>query len=121
MGVALIAVDGYKVAMPDGLETPAMLLFRDVMDHNLRSACELVGGGQNLMVHVKTHKSADVTRRQIAHGIDGFKCATLKELEMVLEAGALKAILAYPQCQESTLRPGCAPSTGMDSRHRQLF
>jgi D-threonine aldolase len=104
---ASISCGSYRVARPGDLETPAMLLFRDAMDHNLRSACELVGGGQNLMVHVKTHKSADVTRRQIAFGIDGFKCATLKELEMVLDAGALKAILAYPQCQESKIERLC--------------
>lgn len=90
----------YCVADPDALETPAMLLFQDVMKHNIRSVCELVDGAQNLFVHVKTHKSEAVARRQVEFGIDKFKCATLNELEMVLRAGASKAILAYPQCQE---------------------
>lgn len=103
----MIASEGYKVARPDELETPAMLLFQDALNHNIRSACELAGGGHNLMAHVKTHKSADVARRQITLGIGGFKCATLKELEMVLEAGALKAILAYPQCQKSKVERLC--------------
>lgn len=99
--------DNYCVADPDALETPAMLLFRDVMDHNIQSVCELVGGGENLIAHVKTHKSEDVARRQVERGIAGFKCATLKELEMVLNAGASKAILAYPQCQEIKIERLC--------------
>jgi len=97
----------YRISDPDALETPAMLLFQDIMDHNIRSACELVGGGQNLIAHVKTHKSIDVARRQVQAGIHGFKCATLKELEMVLQAGAQKAILSYPQVQERKVERLC--------------
>jgi D-threonine aldolase len=96
----MVTCQDYCVAEPDALETPALLVFQDLMDHNIRSACDMVGGGQNLMAHVKTHKSEAVACKQIAFGIDGFKCATLKELEMVLQAGADKAILAYPQAQE---------------------
>ena len=95
-----LAYENYCVADPESLETPAMLLFQELMEHNIRSVCEMVGGGQNLVVHVKTHKCEAVARRQLEHGIDGFKCATLKELEMVLQAGACNAILAYPQVQK---------------------
>ena len=103
----MIAYQGYRVADPDALETPAMLLYQDMVDHNIRSVCEMVGGGQNLMVHVKTHKSEAVARRQLELGIDGFKCATLKELAMVLQAGARKAILSYPQGQERKIERLC--------------
>ncbi len=103
----MIAWEDYCVAEPDALETPAMLLFRDLMDHNIRSACEMVGGGQNLIAHVKTHKAEAVACRQIELGISGFKCATLKELEMVLQAGASKAILAFPQTQERKVDRFC--------------
>ena len=96
----MIIEEGYRVTDPDSIETPAMLVFRDLMEHNIASVCEVAGGGENLFCHVKTHKSEAVARRQIAHGIRGFKCATLKELEMVLQAGAQNAILAYPQVQE---------------------
>jgi len=103
----VISWQDYNVTDPDALETPAMLLFQDMMDHNIRSVCEMVGGGENLIAHVKTHKSEAVARRQLAGGIHGFKCATLKELEMVLQAGAPKAILAYPQGQESKVERLC--------------
>jgi D-serine deaminase-like pyridoxal phosphate-dependent protein len=103
----MITYENYCVADPDALETPAMLLFQDVMDHNIRSVCELVGGGRNQIAHVKTHKSEAVARRQIELGIHGFKCATLKELEMVLRAGACKAVLSYPQGQEIKIERLC--------------
>ena len=103
----MIEHDVYRLQDPDGLETPAMLLFHEVMEHNIRSVCELAGGAENLMVHVKTHKSEAVTRREIEHGITGFKCATLAELEMVLRAGTKKAILAYPQVQSRKLTRFC--------------
>ena len=103
----MITWQDYCVADPDALETPAMLLFQSLMDHNIRSVCELVGGGENLIAHVKTHKSEAVARRQVEMGIDGFKCATLKELEMVLRAGARKAILSYPQVQQRKIERLC--------------
>ena len=103
----LINYKDYRVAEPDALETPAMLVFQDLVDHNIRSVCELVGGGENLIAHVKTHKSEAIARKQVEQGIEGFKCATLKELEMVLDAGASKAILSYPQCQEMKIERFC--------------
>jgi D-serine deaminase-like pyridoxal phosphate-dependent protein len=103
----MITYENYTVADPDALETPAMLLFQDMMDDNIRSVCKLVGGGQNLIAHVKTHKSEAVARRQVELGIHGFKCATLKELEMVLQAGTRKAILSYPQGQEIKIERLC--------------
>jgi D-serine deaminase-like pyridoxal phosphate-dependent protein len=96
----MITSDSYRIANPESLETPAMLQFQDVMEHNISSVCDLVGGGENLIAHVKTHKSEAVARKELEHGVAGFKCATLKELEMVLQAGAQKAILAYPQVQQ---------------------
>ncbi len=103
----MISQRDYRVADPDDLETPAMLLFRDALEHNIESVCELVGGGENLVAHVKTHKSEDVARREVEHGITAFKCATLKELEMVLRAGASRAILAYPLVQRRKIERLC--------------
>jgi len=103
----MITCQGYSVADPEAFETPAMLLFQDIMDHNIRSVCEMVGGGQNLMAHAKTHKSEMVARKQLEAGIDGFKCATLSELAMVLQAGARKAVLSHPQCQERKVERLC--------------
>ena len=61
----MITSQDYSIVDPDSLETPAMLLFQDMMDHNIRSVCEVVGGGHNLITHVKTHKSEAVVRKQV--------------------------------------------------------
>lgn len=95
----MIHLGDYLIAEPETLPTPAMLLFEDLVDHNIRGACELAQGGENLFTHVKTHKSEAMVRKQIAMGIDSFKCSTLNELEMTLLAGARRAILAFPQTQ----------------------
>lgn len=106
-GVTMLECEGYGIADPEAIETPAMVVFQARLEANIAALCELVGGGQHLMVHVKTHKSEAVTRQQIAAGVAGFKCATLKELEMVLEAGASEAILAYPMAQAVKVRRFC--------------
>ena len=95
----MIAFEEYKLAEPDGIETPALLVFDHLIDHNIATLGEAAGGSGRLMPHVKTHKSEAVARRQLDAGVAGFKCATLKELEMVLDAGAREAVLSYPQVQ----------------------
>ena len=95
----MIEHDPYFIADPDAIETPAMVVFEAQVDANIAALCELVDGGSNLMAHVKTHKSAAIVCKQLAAGIAGFKCATLRELEMALDAGASEAILAYPMVQ----------------------
>ncbi len=95
----MIESGAYKVADPESLETPVMLVYEEMVDHNIKALCELVGGAENLVLHVKTHKSEAVARKQVEAGVAGFKCATLQELEMVLAAGGKSAILAYPLVQ----------------------
>lgn len=103
----MIGWEKYHVADPGALVTPAMLVFQDPMDHNVQSVCKLAGGAQNLFTHVKTHKSEAVTRKLIEMGLDSFKCATVKELQMVLQVGARRAILAYPQTQTKKIEWLC--------------
>jgi D-serine deaminase-like pyridoxal phosphate-dependent protein len=95
----MLEIGRYRIADPDEIATPALVLFEDRVDHNIRTVCELAGGAENLFTHAKTHKSDAVTRKQIAQGIENFKLATLSELQMVLRAGARRAILANPQTQ----------------------
>lgn len=97
----MIEQEGYKIATPDAIETPALVVFEAVVDHNVAAMTEEAGRAERIMPHVKTHKSDAVVRKQLEAGVAGFKCATIKELEMVLEAGACEAILSYPLVQES--------------------
>ncbi|MDA0323212.1 MAG: hypothetical protein O2923_10935 [Verrucomicrobia bacterium] len=86
----MISHSDYKLKDADSVPTPAMLVFEDIVDQNIRALCDL-SGAANVCPHVKTHKSVAVTRRQLAAGITVFKCTTLRELEMVLEAGVCDA------------------------------
>jgi len=46
--------------------------------------------------HVKTAKARDVIARYLMHGITRFKCATTKELRVLLELGAPDVLLSFP-------------------------
>jgi D-serine deaminase-like pyridoxal phosphate-dependent protein len=92
-------LEDYVVAKPEDIEIPALLVFEDKLENNIRATVELAEGAENLMPHVKTHKSADILRRQMAAGIKAFKCATLKEAEMIAQEGASEILLSYPLAQ----------------------
>lgn len=104
----MIEYAGFRVGEPENIETPAMLIFEENVEHNLRLQAELAGGAQNLMVHFKTHKCAAIARRQVESGVAGFKCATLREAEVALEAGGKTVLLAYPLVQPRKAERLCA-------------
>ena len=74
--------------------SPALLLFEERIDANLRAMIEIAGGPQRLRPHVKTHKLGPLVRRQIELGITKFKCATIAEAEMCAVEGAPDVLLA---------------------------
>ena len=104
----MIEYSGYQLGEPEAIETPAMLIFEEQVDHNIRLLCELAGGAAHLMVHVKTHKCTAIARKQVEAGILAFKCATLKEVEVALEAGGQEVLLAYPLVQALKAERFCA-------------
>jgi D-serine deaminase-like pyridoxal phosphate-dependent protein len=77
------------------VDTPALVVFPDRVKENIRFAIEMAGEPSRLRPHVKTHKSPDVTRLQLAAGITRFKCATIAEAEMLALEGAPDVLLAY--------------------------
>jgi D-serine deaminase-like pyridoxal phosphate-dependent protein len=86
------------------IPTPALLLHRDRIEHNLRLMIEIAGGTHRLRPHVKTHKLAPLIRRQVELGITKFKCSTIAECEMVAAAGGKEAMLAMPPVGANSLR-----------------
>lgn len=86
----------YRLADPDSIPSPSLLVFRDLVKANLDSMIRLAGGVDRLRPHAKTHKSADVIRMALARGITRHKCATIAEAEMLARAGAADVLLAYP-------------------------
>lgn len=86
------------------IPSPALVVYRDRAEENLRRMIALAGGAERLRPHVKTHKMAEVVGMQLAAGIAKFKCATIAEAEMLARAGALDVLLAYPIVGPNTER-----------------
>jgi D-serine deaminase-like pyridoxal phosphate-dependent protein len=88
-------MDWYRLENPETLDTPALIVFPKRVKENIRNAIAMVGAADRLRPHVKTHKSPDCTRLQLAAGITRFKCATIAEAEMLAIEGAPDVLLAY--------------------------
>ncbi len=70
------------------LNTPALVLDLEMLDCNIAEMASFATAHKvKLRPHSKTHKSADVARRQIAAGALGVCCAKLGEAEALGEAG----------------------------------
>lgn len=79
------------------LETPAAVLDLDLFDHNVALMAETCRkAGLNLRPHAKSHKCAEITRRQMAAGALGNCCAKPGELLALFEAGVRDLLLTAP-------------------------
>lgn len=87
--------DWFRVRNVAEIPSPALLLFEERIDANLRAMVAMAGDPGRLRPHVKTHKLRELLVRQLAMGISRFKCATIAEAEMVAEAGGADVLLAY--------------------------
>ncbi|MBI3849265.1 MAG: D-TA family PLP-dependent enzyme [Verrucomicrobia bacterium] len=79
----------------DDVSSPALLVYPDRIEENIRRMIAIAGGVERLRPHIKTHKLAEVVRMQMNLGITKFKCATIAEAEMAAICGAPDVMLAY--------------------------
>lgn len=75
--------------------SPAMLVFRDIVERNLQKMVAIAGHVDRLRPHCKTHKMPAVTKIELAMGITKHKCATFAEAEMLADCGVKDIFLAY--------------------------
>ncbi len=68
------------------LQTPALLVDVDALEHNLTTMSALLPGAR-LRPHVKAHKCTALARRQAELGHRTFTCATIREMEGMALAG----------------------------------
>ena len=79
------------------LETPALLLHRDVVERNVAHMAERARRlGVRLRPHAKTHKCVELGRLQLQHGAHGLTVATLVEAELFARAGFADLTWAFP-------------------------
>lgn len=110
----------FKLANEAEIPSPALLVYVDRAEENIRRMIAMAGGPERLRPHVKTHKMPALIERQLRAGIRKFKCATIAEGEMTARAGApdvllamqpvgpnidrlIKLTRAYPQTKFSTI------------------
>ncbi len=80
-----------------GLNTPVLVVDRDALDRNIaRMAAFAASNALNLRPHAKTHKSADIARRQLAAGAVGLCCAKLGEAEALAQEGITGLLITSP-------------------------
>ena len=79
------------------LDTPALLVDLDAVEHNIRTMAEYFATvTPGLRPHVKTHKMPAVTRMQIDAGAIGATCQTLGEAEVFAQAGVPGLLITSP-------------------------
>jgi D-serine deaminase-like pyridoxal phosphate-dependent protein len=87
----------YALKAADRILTPALLIYPELVDTNIRATLRLTGGDPDRWrPHIKTAKIGYVIRQMISHGIRNFKCSTTLELLTACEAGATDVLLAFP-------------------------
>ncbi len=70
----------------DELQTPALVVDKTMLEHNLRTMAEALPGNR-MRPHVKAHKTTELARLQQRAGHTGFTCATIREVEGMARAG----------------------------------
>lgn len=79
------------------LETPALLLDADRFEASLGGLAQMASSaGMGLRPHAKSHKCAEIARRQMAAGALGIACAKPGELLALFEAGLTRLMLTAP-------------------------
>src|SRR5271165_4597504 len=69
------------------LQTPAPLVDAAILEANLARMAQ-AWPGERLRPHVKAHKCTELARHQRSSGHPGFTCATIREAEGLVAAGA---------------------------------
>ena len=103
----LLQVNAPLIGVPGGrhlLDTPALLIDLPAMTRNIeRMAAFAKARGIHLRPHVKTHKSVEIARRQVAAGAIGVSCVTLGEAEVMVQGGIPGVLITSPAVTPSKI------------------
>lgn len=88
---------GRPASSGDEPGTPSLVVDEERLDRNVATMASFTATkGLHLRPHVKTHKSLEIARRQVAAGALGITVATLSEAELFARAGFSDILIAYP-------------------------
>jgi D-serine deaminase-like pyridoxal phosphate-dependent protein len=88
-------VSWWTIQNVDEIPSPALLVYPDRAEENLRRLIAMAGGTSRLRPHMKTHKLPEISRMHVALGLTRVKCATIAEAEMLASTGLTDVLLAY--------------------------
>src|ERR1700737_412194 len=97
-------------AATEDLQTPALVVDADALDHNLSTMAAALPGAR-LRPHVKAHKTTALAARQAELGHRGFPCATIREVEGLAAAGLGEDLLLANEVVDAR-RLGVVVSSG---------
>lgn len=76
------------------VDTPALLVDLDAFETNLKRLADAVAGRVRVRAHAKTHKCAEIAKRQIAAGAVGVCCQKVSEAEALVEGGVADVLVS---------------------------
>jgi D-serine deaminase-like pyridoxal phosphate-dependent protein len=77
------------------IDTPALVLELDAFERNLRTLAESVKGRPvRVRAHAKTHKCAEIAKRQLEYGAVGVCCQKVAEAEALVEGGITDVLVS---------------------------
>lgn len=91
----MIEANWYPLEDPASVNSPGLIFYEDRIQENINLLISMIDQKSRLRPHVKTHKSAEVTRMMLAAGLQKFKCATIAEAEMLGTCVAPDVLLSY--------------------------
>ena len=78
----------------EGVDTPALILDLDALERNIARMAEAVkGSAVRLRPHAKSHKCAEIAKRQIAAGAVGMCCQKVSEAEALVAGGVADVLV----------------------------
>ncbi len=85
----------YHIDDIDTIDSPSLIIYRERVLENIRILLSMTDDVNRLRLHVKTHKTKEVTALLLHAGIHKFKCATIAEAEMLAMCAASDVLFAY--------------------------
>jgi D-serine deaminase-like pyridoxal phosphate-dependent protein len=93
------------VSPTEPIDTPLLVIDETIMHRNISEMAALAKSlGVALRPHIKTHKTPQIARLQLASGAIGITCAKLGEAEVMVDAGVDDILIAYPLVGELKIR-----------------
>lgn len=96
--IASTQESGRLIQDTTSIDTPQLIVSEEILQRNIAEMASFARSVKvQLRPHIKTHKSPEIARLQIAAGAIGICCATVGEAEVMINEGGIDDVLiAYP-------------------------